>query len=466
MLFGLKQLPTHTCYQEIKALYRLTYPMLLAQCIQVSVGFIEILMVSPLGQNEMVALSIGSTIFFTVWVMLLGAISSVSAIVARQYGQHGARYSVGKAGQQALWYGLLLSGIGILLLGCITLLLNRYLNMPQSIVDNTCFFIKVLMLGLPGSMLYCVASEYTASLSHTKIIMATNLCGLLLNIPLDYILIHGLWIAPQMGACGCALGRAMTYWFNGTLILLYIGYHTYYKPFGLFNRFARPQIQTIFRFLRIGFFSGLSFLLEMSLITAATLIGTYFGAAYVVSQNIVINFCSILYMIPQSFSIALSIRISEKIGQNQLQDARALCGIGLLVSLALACIFSIAVLAMRYPIMDLYSDDISVITIGTSLLWLGSLFLIFNNTQAIASGALRGYKKTMGSMFIHLTTYLCIGIPLAYCLALPNPLNQWFGYALTIGWQGAWIGIVTGLLTASVALFSYLSYITKQPKID
>ncbi|QQS16905.1 MAG: MATE family efflux transporter [Neisseriales bacterium] len=466
MLFGLRQLPTHTCYQEAKTLFCLTYPMFLAQGIQVSIGFAEILIISPLGQEATAALSIGSTIFFTVWVMLLGAISSVSAIVARQYGQQVAPYSVGQVGQQALWYGLLLSVVGILLLSGMTQLLDRYLNMPQSIINETVLFINVIMLGLPGSMLYLAATEYTASLSRTKIIMMTNLCGLFVNILLDYILVHGLWNAPQMGVCGCAAGRAITYWFNSAFILFYISRHTGYKPFGLFRCFARPHIQVIFHLLRIGFFSGLSYLLEICLITAATVIGTHFGAAYVVSQNIVINFCSILYMLPQSFSIALSIRISEKIGQNQLQDARALCGIGLLVSLMLALIFSIVIWIMRYPIMDLYSNDTSVIAIGASLLWLGALFLAFNDVQTVASGALRGYKKTMNALFIHLITYLGIGIPLAYCLALPTPLNQWFGHVLTIGWQGTWIGIVAGLLTASIALFIYLSYVTRREKIN
>jgi MATE family multidrug resistance protein len=466
MLFDIHKLQRTQIFQELRTLFTLTCPLLAAQCMQVFVGFIEILMVGSLGTDETAALSIGSTIFFTVWVMLLGMSTSVSALVARQYGQYGARHPVGKMGQQGLWFSLFLSIIGTSLLVIIIYLLNRYLAMPRHILNKTCLFIQVIAIGMPASMLYCVACEYTASLLRTKIIMLINLCGLLINILLDYLFIHGLLGAPQMGASGCGIGRAITYWLNAVLLLFYIYKNAYYKPFGLFKEFAKPNLKMLYNFLKIGAFSGLSYLLEMCLIATIILIGANFGAAYVVSQNIIINFCSILYMVPQSFSIVLAIRISESIGKNQLQYARSLCGIGSLIGMAIAIGASVLIWPMRHIIMDLYSDDRLVMAIGAPLLIMGCFFYLFNTMQAIASGALRGYKKTKGTLLIHIATFVGIGIPLAYFFALSKEHLELFGYQIPIGFYGAWIGIITSLFAASVWLFGYLTFISQQKEID
>jgi len=466
MLFDLHKLKHPQLFKELHTLFSLTSPMLVAQCMQVFVGFIEILMVGTLGTDETAALSIGSTIFFTVWVMLLGVSTSVSTLIARQYGQYGAQHPVGKIGQQGLWLGLFLGIIGVLLLVIITYLLDRYLPMPPHIVDKTCLFIQVIAIGMPASMLYCVACEYTAGLLRTKIIMLVNLCGLFINIPLDYLLIHGLLGAPQMGASGCAMGRAITYWLNGALLLFYIYQNAHYKPFGLFKNFAKPNLKVLYSFLKIGFFSGLSYLLEMCLIAIIILIGTNFGAAYVVSQNIIINFCSILYMIPQSFSIALAIRISESIGKRQFQYARSLCGVGSLVGIAIAIGIGALIWPMRYMIISLYSNDALVMAIGAPLLLMGCFFHLFNTMQVIASGALRGYKKTMGALLIHITTFIGIGIPFVYFFALSKKHLTWFIYQTPISNYGAWIGIIASLFAASVWLFGYLAFISQQEKID
>ena len=70
-------------------------------------------------------------------------------------------------------------------------------------------------------------------------------------------------------------------------------------------------------------------------------------------------------------------------------------------------------------------------------------------------GSLRGYKDTLGPMFIMILAYWIVGLPLGYSLTATN------FWSIQLGASGMWIGMTFGLFIASVLMLWRLQYISK-----
>ena len=91
----------------------------------------------------------------------------------------------------------------------------------------------------------------------------------------------------------------------------------------------------------------------------------------------------------------------------------------------------------------IYTEDLAVIKIASQLLIIAGFFQLFDGTQVVGLGVLRGIGDVNIPTLITFIAYWIIGIPLGYFL----------GIHLNMGVNGIWYGLTTGLLTASILLF-------------
>jgi MATE family multidrug resistance protein len=92
-----------------------------------------------------------------------------------------------------------------------------------------------------------------------------------------------------------------------------------------------------------------------------------------------------------------------------------------------------------------------VITNAAQLLIIAGFFQLFDGTQVVGLGILRGIGDVNVPTVITFIAYWIIGIPLAYVL----------GIVLKLGVNGIWYGLTFGLLTASILLFFRFQHKTK-----
>jgi MATE family multidrug resistance protein len=83
-----------------------------------------------------------------------------------------------------------------------------------------------------------------------------------------------------------------------------------------------------------------------------------------------------------------------------------------------------------------------VVAIATRLMFIAALFQVFDGTQTVAAGALRGYKDTARPMLIAGIGYWGIGFVGGWLLAFP------LGYRAV----GLWWGLALGLLVVAMLL--------------
>ena len=103
----------------------------------------------------------------------------------------------------------------------------------------------------------------------------------------------------------------------------------------------------------------------------------------------------------------------------------------------------------------IYTEDLSVVSIAAQLLIIAGFFQLFDGTQVVGLGVLRGIGDVNIPTFITFLAYWVVGIPIGYVL----------GFKFNLGVYGIWYGLTFGLLTASILLFFRFQNKTKALKL-
>lgn len=446
MLFELNEHSKGEVLTECRRLVRLALPILIAQAAQVGVGVVDTVMAGHASANDLAGVALGSNVFTTLYITLLGVMAALQPIVAQSYGA-GKTTEIGEQGRQGLWFGLFLGISGMLLLWVVISPLQKQFDMGSYVNKTFGQFVFFISLGMPAAMIHRAFYAFASSLNRPKTIMIVSLIALLLNIPLNYVFVYGKYGLPALGGAGCGLASAICFWFNAIVLGIYIYRQRFFAPFALFARFEWPKWRAQWAVLMLGIPIGLSFFLEVSLFTFISLLIARFGVTHVASQQVVINITSLIYMIPQSIGIALAVCVGQAVGAQNWLRARFISGVGLIMGLIGACGTGLMLLTFRHFWVSLYTKDQNVIILGGTLLIFAAIFQLSDATQTIASYALRGFKLTKVPMLIHAITFWGLGLGIG-CL-----LGLYFNMAL----YGFWLALVVSLTGAAVALVWYLN---------
>jgi MATE family multidrug resistance protein len=160
-------------------------------------------------------------------------------------------------------------------------------------------------------------------------------------------------------------------------------------------------------------------------------------------------------MIPQSLAAALSVRVAQHLGARNPKQAEHSVKIGLGFCFVIALFTASLMIIARHEIIALYVKDVAVIALGASLLIWSAGFQLFDAAQTVASGALRGYKKTKIPMMIHLFCFWVVGLGGGYLLAKTDFLGA------PQGVKGFWQALVVSLFLAMILLVSYCLRVAK-----
>lgn len=451
MLFDLNRFGGGVYRTEAKKIIQLAWPMFVAQIAQVGVGVVDTVMAGRYGAEDLAAVALGTSLFLTIYISLMGVLTALNPIVSQLYGAQQTG-EISKVGSQGLWLALLLSVLGMLVLWALIVPLNRYFELSAYVKHVFAYFMFWVAFALPFALLYRSLHAYASSLNRPKPIMWISLIGLALSVPVNYVLIYGLWGLPALGGIGCALATVFVFAFNTVCLWLYIRLHPYFKQFGVLSLKGSLDTATLKRIVSLGIPIGLSFLIEVSLFTMIAILIANLGVEYVASQQVVINISTMVYMVPQSLGAALSVCVGYAIGRGHFQRARYIAGVGLSIGLIASLMTVLVIVTGRYHIVSLYSTDAAVIAIASALLVFNAVFQIPDALQTIATGALRGYKITRLPMIVHLIAFWGLGLCLGYVLC----------YRFNMGIYGFWSALILSLSVAAVAFIILLSRVSKR----
>ncbi|MEX6502776.1 MATE family efflux transporter [Pseudomonas zhanjiangensis] len=430
--------------RELRGLLLLATPIIIAQLSHTAMGFVDTLMSGRVGPRDLAAVALGNSIWVPVFLLMTGILLATTPKVAQRFGA-GEPASIGPLVRQALWLALSVGGSAAVLLWNAEAVL-RLMDVEPDLITPAMGYLRAVACGFPAVALYHVLRCFSDGLGHTRPSMVLGLCGLLLNIPLNYIFIYGKLGLPAMGGVGCGWATALVMSFMLLGMLGWVRWAPYYRASQLFQRFDRPQWPVIRRLLSIGLPIGIAVFAESSIFAVIALLIGGLGATVVAGHQIALNFSSLVFMIPYSLGMAVTVRVGQALGRGEPRQARFAAGVGMASALAYACLSASLILLLREQIVQIYSPDPAVIALAATLIVYAALFQLSDAVQVTAAGALRGYQDTRVTMLLTLFAYWGIGLPVGYSLGLTG----WFGEPS--GPRGLWQGLVVGLSCAAVML--------------
>ncbi|MEX2473675.1 MATE family efflux transporter [Marinobacter sp.] len=429
---------------EWKTLALLGGPILVAQVAQMSNGVIDTVMAGHASAEDLAAVGIGSSLWMPLFLFFMGLLGALQPIIS---GYNGAR-TTDKI-MPATWQGLYIAAIGsvvmILLLTHVHPVLAVF-NLEPRTAGITQGYLDAFAWGVPALLLMTALRGLTDGLGHTRVIMAFSVLSTLINLPLNYIFIYGKLGLPAMGGVGCGWATSLS---NGTAaiaLLVYLNRSAVYRRFHLLADWAKPDLAGIRYVLKIGIPIGFTIFVEASMFSVIALFLAPLGPVVVAGHQIALNVVSLLFMLPLSIGMALTLRVSFLIGAGTPDTARLISRSSLILASAVALVFAILLFVFAGGIAALYSSDAAVREVTVSLLVFAAFFQIADVIQVTCISALRGYKDTGIPMLIMLFSFWGVGLPLGYVLTF----TDWILPAM--GAAGFWVGLTGGLASASVLL--------------
>ena len=444
---------------EIKALWRLSWPMLVGQLATVGMGVADVAMTGHVSAEELAAVSLGAAVWSIVLVTVMGVMMAINTVVAHEMGA-GNYHLIPHSVRQSLWKGL---GVGLLACAASNLatLLFDHIGLDQAVNDKASMFVHVTSLGMPAFACYRALYGYTTSINQTKPVMIIAILGLMFNIAVNWVLVFGNLGMPRLGAVGCAVATAAGMWLMLGAMLGWMRVAPAYKQTYPFTHWEWPNWPEIAAMLRLGVPIGVTYFAEVSAFGAISLLVARFGVVQVSAHQIALNFSSLVFMVPLSFGIALITRVGQSLGEGDPHKARFVSWVGVWMSIAFGVVSAAFIALFRWEIARAYTSDLAVQELCVQLLLFAALFQLSDATQVATSSAIRGYKVTRQPMVIQLVAFWIFSLPLGVVLGLAPAWLPWAPRE-PMAVFGFWIGLVLGLTVAAVMLTLALKKLANQ----
>ncbi len=421
---------------------QLAIPVIVGMVASFSMNFVDTLMAGRLPDKEiaLAGIATGGAIWSAVLMFILGVLMALQPVVAHVDGS-GNRPEGGAAARQCMWIAVAVAFPFVYVLLSGGALLN-WMAVDPEIIPTAVQYMSALTWGAPAICLLLMLRFFSEGSGYTKPTMYMGLLGIMLNVPLNYILMFGKLGLPELGAQGCGYATSIVIWVQLAAMFFYIRGHSHFKDYELFARWDWPQWALISKLLRIGLPIGTGIFVEGSLFVGAALLIARLGALPASAHLIAINYSALMFMIPLGLASAVTTRVGNALGRGDPEAARYAGLIGLFIMLFTQTLSASSMLFFPEFIVRIYTDDAAITTIAIGLLFYSAIFQYADGIQICAAGALRGLKDTLIPMFINIVSYLLIGLSVGYYLTF----NQAMGPA------GMWIGMIVGLSFGAVLL--------------
>lgn len=400
---------------ELATISRHALTVLAGQLAVMAFGVTDTIVAGRHSQESLAALSIGSAVFVSVYVALMGVLQALLPVWAEQRGAR-AQAAIGASVRQSLYLWGAASVLGMAVLLSPGALL-RWTEVPQELRGEVRAYLAILAFGLPPALLFRTYSALNQALGHPQLVTWLQVGSLALKVPLSvWFTFGGAGLAPQ-GAAGCAWATlAVNY---GLMLLAWqmLRRHAMYAPLQLWRPLERPDGTQLARFLRLGLPAGLSILVEVTSFTLMALFIARQGALASAAHQIASNLAAVLYMAPLSIAIAASARVSYWRGAGDERRAAAVALKGFWLAALMGFTLSATLLIARKPLASLYSPNAEVVALAASLLAWVAAYHVADALQTLCIFVLRSYRITLAPLAVYGVLLWGLGLAGGYVLA-------------------------------------------------
>lgn len=440
---------------RLRRLLDVMIPILITQTAIMAMNFCDSAMSGHAGAVHLAGTAIGGNLWMPVMASLNGILLGSMPIIAHLLGR-GERQNIGRVVRHTM---LLATAFSLLLLVAGVLFLDRLLGtfgLEPQVHYIAKMYIAAIGVGVLPFFLSTALRALVDTSGYTGITMKIYLLALPVNAFLNYCLIFGKFGAPALGGIGAGLATGITYWLEFFIFVWVVHKLPAFAPLRIFTDKFKFDMAQLRENLSLGVPMGMAIFMEASIFGVIAIFIAKFGTVIIAAHQAAMSFTSLLYMVPLSFSMSLTIVVGVEAGARRFGEALRYSLLGIACNITVAVLLTIFVLFDREFIARLYTSEPVIIRQTIGFLFYAMFFQVMDATAAPIQGILRGYKDVKATFWAGLAAYWLI------CL----PLGCYFDYYMHFGPSSYWLSLDIGLLCAVLFLGGRFWYLQRKIKIN
>jgi MATE family multidrug resistance protein len=380
-----------------RELLRRALPLILTNSSFMVMNFTERFFLSRSSPDALAAALPAGTMAYAGMALWMGLAGYVHTFVA-QY--HGAgrpdRISA------ALWQGIyiaLAGGVILFILAHCAQPLFAWAGHAPAVREQEAAYLKITLQMAWLPLLSTVLSAFWCGRGRTGLVMAANLFGVGLNIPLSYWLIFGGGGVPALGITGAAWASVLASLATTGLLFIQWLRPAHCRQFSIWaNR--RPDRELLGRLVRFGLPSGLGALQDVLFFSVFLLLIGRLGTKELALSNIALGLTTLAFGPMIGLQGALTVMVGAFMGGRRPDAVRAITRKALAIILGYEILVAGVYLGLPHTLLRLFTSQEGpaelafILEKGRFLLVLMAIYSLFDSLNLAFSGTLRGAGDT------------------------------------------------------------------------
>ncbi len=432
----LGELPSNR--EAYSAFVKLAWPAMIESMFVALAGFVDTLMVSRASETAVAAVGLTTQPRMLFYMLFFAVSAATVAIVSRRYGEK-RQEAASRCAAQTLTIGVIIALAEGILAFLIAEPLLIFAGAQTDTLPEAMMYFKISIIGMFFYSFSGILNAAQRGTGRTKITMRSSLIGNGINVVLNYFLINGIWIFPQLGVKGAAIATLIGQFSSFVISLCsFFGKNSYLRlRLSYFFSFERETLRVLGRvgsgagieqiFMRIGMFLFAKVVADL-------------GTDAMTTHQICMNIITISFACGDGLGVASAAMVGQNLGRGR-PDISLLYG---KVAQRIAWGFSAALFVMFCTcgrlFMGWFSDNASIIEEGVRILYVVAFVSLAQVSQVIFTGSLRGAGDTQYNAIVSFFSIDLIRPAFAYVLC----------HVFQVGLIGAWFAL---------ALDQYLRFI-------
>ena len=407
----------------------MSLPMVISMAVNALYNIVDSYFVAKISDDAMTALSLVFPIQNMVNAIAIGFGIGVNACIAFFLGAE----KKDKADMSASW-GVLLSLLhGILLtVVCIAVMPaflriftkeENILNLAISYSNRVFLFAAAVNVGI------CYEKIFQA-VGKMRVSMFSMMAGCVANIILDPLMIFGIGPFPAMGIQGAAyatgIGQCLTlavylllFWLRPIPVKVQPGY-------------LKKEGTLIGRLYRIGVPATLNTALPSVQISVLNQILSGFSGQYVLVLGIYYKLQTFIYLSANGIVQGIRPLVGFNAGAGEKKRVQDIFRTSLFLIMGIMLVGTVIAWVCPVQLFSLFARDAEAIRMGAGALRIISIGFVISSVSVTCSGVLEGLGKGTASLWISLTRYIVLMLPLAFLFSrILGAGGVWYAFAVT-----------------------------------
>jgi putative MATE family efflux protein len=415
------------------AIFVLSVPMIIEMLAESLFAIVDIFFVGHLGADAVAIVGLTESMMALIYAVAFGLAIGATATVARRIGEKDPE-GAARTATHVLYLGVIVSVLmsipGIVFARDILGLLGAE---PQ-VVENGVPFMRIMLGGNAVVVFIFLLNAIFRGAGDAAIAMRVLWFANLLNIVLAPCFIFGVWIFPELGVTGAAVGTTIGRGLGVSYALwcLFRGG----KRFEIRREHWKPDTELLGRIVRLSATAVFQFLIGTAswsiLVRVIAGFGSVAIAGYIIGLRVII-----FALLPAlGLANAAATLVGQNLGAGNPERAERAVWTAAFFNAAFYGALGLAFIIFADPISKIFTDEPPVAAYAVECLRIVSYGFLFYGFGMVVETSFNGAGDTWTPTVINLFIFWIFEIPLAYLLAYRVGLGpQGVFWAITVAFS-------------------------------